>query len=457
MVCGYGYLALSLALGLATSIEQDAGSMWAVIAVGSSGFFNYRHHADGCHAYHVLRKGGVPASNIIVMMQDDVASDPANPFPGKLFNKPGDDAVDVYEGCNIDYRGAIVTADLFLKVITGDDSSLPKGGSGKVLKSKATDRVFLNFVDHGGVGLVCFPNGPFLHVTELSKALKTMESKHMFKELVFYMEACESGSMFPDLTKDGKIFAVTASNAQESSWGTYCTDDVVKGKHIGSCLGDLFSISWMEDSDLGKWSGETVKQQVERVTNRTSKSHVTTFGDLSLERETIGTFEVREALLKASVEAMPSGTGYDVRDIPLHTAYSRWARAEAQDKKREYDTLQRIVANRAADEAIFSSFAQRACGELEGCSSRMASAKLSMGDYECHKVLSSTVQESCPRREAHNAGGWNGFNMKFSQLLVNACESKAWLKKGTEDLAQALLAECTMTSLEASPAEQIVV
>merc|ERR1711957_69356 len=157
-------------------------------------------------------------------MQDDVANSEENPIPGKLFNKPGNESVDVYEGCHIDYRGDIVTADLFLKVITGDDASLPKGGSGKVLKSKATDRVFLNFVDHGGVGIVCFPNGPVLHVTELSKALKTMESKHMSKELVFYMEACESGSMFPDLTKDGKIFAVTASNAQESSWGTYCTD-----------------------------------------------------------------------------------------------------------------------------------------------------------------------------------------------------------------------------------------
>ena len=41
---------------------------WAVIVVGSKGFMNYRHHADGCHAYHILRKGGVPESNIILMV-----------------------------------------------------------------------------------------------------------------------------------------------------------------------------------------------------------------------------------------------------------------------------------------------------------------------------------------------------------------------------------------------------
>ena len=35
----------------------------------------------------------------------------------------------------------------------------------------------------------------------------------------------ESGSMFPELASDSKILAVTASNAKESSWGTYCGDE----------------------------------------------------------------------------------------------------------------------------------------------------------------------------------------------------------------------------------------
>mmetsp|Transcript_167412 Transcript_167412/g.537598 ORF Transcript_167412/g.537598 Transcript_167412/m.537598 type:complete len:103 (-) Transcript_167412:60-368(-) len=83
--------------------QTNGADMWAVVAAGSASFFNYRHQADACHAYHVLRKGGVPAEQIIVMMQDDVASDSMNPFPGKLYKKPGDDSLEVYEGCNIDY------------------------------------------------------------------------------------------------------------------------------------------------------------------------------------------------------------------------------------------------------------------------------------------------------------------------------------------------------------------
>ena len=65
---------------------------------------------------------------------------------------------------------------------------------------------------------------------------------------------------------DSKILAVTASNADESSWGTYCGDSaMVKGKNVGSCLGDLFSVNWMQDDDLGKFKSETFRSQISKV------------------------------------------------------------------------------------------------------------------------------------------------------------------------------------------------
>jgi legumain len=78
-----------------------------------------------------------------------------------------------------------------------------------------------------------------------------MFDKKMYKEMTVYIEACESGSMFEKiLPADKNIYALSASNSKESSWGTYCMpDDVVDGKNIGSCLGDLFSVNWMEDAD----------------------------------------------------------------------------------------------------------------------------------------------------------------------------------------------------------------
>lgn len=63
------------------------------------------------------------------------------------------------------------------------------------------------------------------------------------------MEACESGSIFEGLLPaDLNIYATTAANATESSWGTYCPGGLPSPPpEFDTCLGDLYSVSWMED------------------------------------------------------------------------------------------------------------------------------------------------------------------------------------------------------------------
>jgi legumain len=88
-----------------------------------------------------------------------------------------------------------------------------------------------------------------------------MHENKLYGELVFYLEACESGSMFEGILRDDiNAYAITAANAEESSWGTYCyPDDAIKGVHMGTCLGDLFSVIWMEDSDKQDIRAETLE------------------------------------------------------------------------------------------------------------------------------------------------------------------------------------------------------
>lgn len=406
---------------------------------------NYRHQADACHAYQQVLKSGVPAENIILMMKDDVASSEQNPFPGKLYNKPGMDSVDVYEGCKVDYRGSVVTAKLFLSVITGDESGVPNGG--KVLKSTSQDRVFLNFVDHGGVGIIAFPYGPALHAKDLVAALGTMKQKNMYKELLFYMEACESGSMFPGLPTDDKIFAVTAANGKESSWGYYCPskNDTVHGKHIGSCLGDLFSIAWMEDSDLGAYQTESIKTQVQRVTVRTSKSHVSTFGDTSFEDEPFGNYELRAQVREPP---KPSAEGaVEVREIPLVIARYNYEHAGTpSEKEAAAKELQAVIAARKADDDVFRSIVRKVCGDRNGCDYQLEQNRAEMTDTACHQELVNKVHEVCPRRVSYVPGGWNDYNMKFSQLLVNICEQRRGFGKDVASLSKLVEGECATSA-----------
>lgn len=69
---------------------------------------------------------------------------------------------------------------------------------------------------------------------------------------VLYIEACESGSIFEGLLPNGlNIYATTASNAEESSWGTYCPGEYPSPPpEYETCLGDLYAVSWMEDRYL---------------------------------------------------------------------------------------------------------------------------------------------------------------------------------------------------------------
>ena len=116
-----------------------------------------------------------------------------------------------------------------------------------------------------------------------------MQQKKLFSELVFYMEACNSGSMFAGLLpNDINVYATTAASATEPSWGAYCPpNDVVQGRKIGACLGDLYSINWLEDSDTAVGQARTLSAQFERVRNETATlaphrgagtSHVMEFG-----------------------------------------------------------------------------------------------------------------------------------------------------------------------------------
>lgn len=82
--------------------------------------------ADVCHAYHVVRRNGIPAKNVILMSYGDAAYSEENPFPGKLFNQPTQDGVagyDVNEGCVATYFGEDVTASNFLAVLKGDNKT----------------------------------------------------------------------------------------------------------------------------------------------------------------------------------------------------------------------------------------------------------------------------------------------------------------------------------------------
>jgi legumain len=142
----------------------------------------------------------------------------------------------------------------------GNSAAVKGKGTGKVLKSDSNSKVFFFFSDHGAPGLIAFPT-KYLYADQFNTILNNMYNAKMYKRMVLYIEACESGSMFDKILSDKiNVYAVTASNPTESSWGCYCyPDDEVQGVHMNTCLGDLFSVNWMENADQVKPDAETLE------------------------------------------------------------------------------------------------------------------------------------------------------------------------------------------------------
>ena len=282
-------LTVLLSLILLTFISCDN---FAVLVAGSNTYSNYRHQSDVFHHYHILVDRGINPDNIIVFAYDDIANNARNPFPGKVFNSPK--GVDVYAGVVIDYYGEDVTPKNFLAAITGDADGLTIKDSRtnpKVLTSTENDNVYFFFSDHGSDKLIAFPS-VYLYADELNAAFQTMFEKKMYKELVFYLEACHSGSMFHNLLPNNiSIYTTTAANPDESSYADYCSSQArINGTLIGSCLGDEYSCRFMEDIDSRPGDAlkdYTMQQQYEYLVKAVTGSHVMQYGDLEIAKKSI--------------------------------------------------------------------------------------------------------------------------------------------------------------------------
>ena len=95
---------------------------WAVLVCTSRFWFNYRHIANTLSLYRTVKRLGIPDSNIILMLADDVSCNPRNKYAATVFNN-ADRRIDLYGGYDaiveVDYRGYEVTVENFIRLLTG--------------------------------------------------------------------------------------------------------------------------------------------------------------------------------------------------------------------------------------------------------------------------------------------------------------------------------------------------
>uniref|UniRef100_A0A8R1DXX1 legumain n=1 Tax=Caenorhabditis japonica TaxID=281687 RepID=A0A8R1DXX1_CAEJA len=420
---------------------HDEGEAFVVLVSGSNGWYNYRHQADVAHAYHTLRNHGIPEENIITLMYDDIANNQLNPYKGKLFNRPH--GKDLYKGLKIDYKGSSVTPENFLNILQGNASAID-GGNGRVLETNENDRIFIYFTDHGSVGMISFPDG-ILTVKQLNDALISLHKNKKYQQLVFYLEACESGSMFESVLRDDMdIYAITAANGHESSWGTFCENDMNL-----PCLGDLFSVNWMTDSDGEDLTTETLEFQYELVKKETNLSHVLQFGDKDIAKEAVALFqgdkEDREYTEDYELAASQS-TNWPARDIELNHLTSMLKKTNDYGAANKLELkIQKIKETRRAIKRNVHMIVEKMFdGESEDLISRVLTQTRPVLDLRCHHITVNLFKKYCIDFNRYE------YAMKYVKVLNNMC-----LHRRVEEIILALPDICLDVNIEDEVSEQM--
>jgi len=182
-------------------------------------FLAYAAESDISRAYQILRSHGVPDERIIVFMDDIMGPW----FNGTLYNEEG--GPNVYQGVPKDYVGIHWNKNNLYRVLKGEKMNV---GSRKTLATGPNDKLFINFVGHGGVGASVFGNfgsdidnpiDNLIYANELNEIFENMNRDKRFGEMVVFWMSCFSGSMFDKFLKnDTKVYAVSAQKPSGYSW-----------------------------------------------------------------------------------------------------------------------------------------------------------------------------------------------------------------------------------------------
>ncbi|KAF2840157.1 hypothetical protein M501DRAFT_1010352 [Patellaria atrata CBS 101060] len=208
---------------LSVFVGAQHTSNWAVLVSTSRFWFNYRHLANVLSLYRTVKRLGIPDSQIILMLPDDMACNPRNAFPGTVYNN-ADRALDLYgDNIEVDYRGYEVTVENFIRLLTdrvGED--MPRS---KRLLTDDRSNILVYMTGHGGNEFLKFQDAEEISAFDLADAFEQMWEKKRYHELLFMIDTCQANTMYSKIYSPN-IIATGSSEIDQSSYSHHADSDV---------------------------------------------------------------------------------------------------------------------------------------------------------------------------------------------------------------------------------------
>lgn len=184
---------------------------WAVVIAASKGWSNYRHQADALSFYQLLKIQGYDDEHIVLIEEDDIADNPSNFDPGKIYIDP--EGTNVYENALIDYKLSDLTPADLTDILTGLRSDrLPH-----VISPNQEDNVIVFWSGHGNHGELLWGDEYSFTTEEAKDLFLTLHEQQAYRKLMWITETCYAGSVMKSCEGIPGIMAITASGEWETS------------------------------------------------------------------------------------------------------------------------------------------------------------------------------------------------------------------------------------------------
>ncbi|KAK4051233.1 glycosylphosphatidylinositol anchor biosynthesis [Microbotryomycetes sp. JL201] len=212
-----------IAVTVSTVAASTSTNNWAVLVCSSRFWFNYRHMANTLAMYRTVKRLGIPDSQIILMLADDVACNPRNPFAGTVYSN-ADRRTDLYgEKIEVDYKGEEVSVETFLRLLSGrlPESTPPS----KRLMTDSRSNIFVYMTGHGGDEFLKFQDNEEVSAFDLADAFASMWTKGRYNEILFMVDTCQANTLYSKLHSPN-IVATGSSSKDENSYSHHADNDI---------------------------------------------------------------------------------------------------------------------------------------------------------------------------------------------------------------------------------------
>lgn len=180
---------------------------WAVVVGASDDWANYRHQADALAMYQLLKRHGYDDDHILLVIEDNLADNPKNLYPGVVKVRP--DGENVHTDVQVDYKLSQLSFKNFSKIMQGEQQP----GFSSYLPSSAQDNIIIFWCGHGVRNQLAWGSNGDVYGSDIREMIEKMS----YRKILFVLDACYSGTIGEACEKLPGVLIMTAANADEPS------------------------------------------------------------------------------------------------------------------------------------------------------------------------------------------------------------------------------------------------